>query len=413
MNKVIWCLFFFIFCVSANGFCQNIQKVTLAGAWYPDDPAALSQQIETYLKSAGTPKVEGDIVGFICPHAGIVYSGKVAAYGFKAVRDKNKDIQTVILVGFSHRSSYEGVAVFDKDGVQTPLGILYVEKELAKKIISQDSKIFSDTTVFEGENSVELILPFIQTAFPKAKVLLLAIGGQSFETCELLGEAIYQTVKGKDNYVIVASTDMSHYLLGSSAESIDSETAEVIEKMQPEELFSQCFGQNRMCGTGPVLTTMIAAKKLGADKVYILKKSTSAEVTGDSSRVVGYLSAAFVREVTEKAKESKNMKGLLNAQQKKELLKIAHDTITQYIERGVTFEPKAADPMLKEKMGVFVTLHKNGELRGCIGNIIGTEPLYLGVRNMAISAAVEDPRFPAVTARELKDIDIEISVLSP
>jgi len=166
-----------------------------------------------------------------------------------------------------------------------------------------------------------------------------------------------------------------------------------------------------MCGLGTVTAAMIAAKNLGANKFRVLKQSTSAEASGDPSRVVGYLSAAIVKDNIEK--ESDDMDKILNDQQRKELLKLARDTIVLYLKQGKTLEPEITDPKLKEVMGVFVTLHHNQQLRGCIGNIVGTQPLYAGVRDMAISAATKDPRFRPVTRNELKDIDIEISVLSP
>jgi len=183
-----------------------------------------------------------------------------------------------------------------------------------------------------------------------------------------------------------------------------------------------------MCGLGAVTSVMIAAKKLGADKLKVLKESTSAEAGGDESRVVGYLSAVMVRDGRNPVlprtdssgtvrkggvEESKEMEELLNTKQRKELLKLARDTITFYLDEGKPLERDSSDETLQEVMGVFVTLRQNHQLRGCIGNIIGTKPLYFGVRDMAIAAATQDFRFKTVTKDELKDIDIEISVLSP
>ena len=203
---------------------------------------------------------------------------------------------------------------------------------------------------------------------------------------------------------------MSHYLPLARALKVDQETIKLLEKMNPEDLFSSLKEENRMCGLGAVTSVMIAAKDLGANKLKALKKSTSAEASGDKSRVVGYLSAVMVKEGK---KESGGMEELLNDQQRKKLLKLARDTIILYLNEGKTLEPKFEDKTLEEIRGVFVTLRRNHQLRGCIGNIIGTKPLYLGVRDMAIAAATQDFRFKPVTKEELGDINIEISALTP
>jgi AmmeMemoRadiSam system protein A len=129
--------------------------------------------------------------------------------------------------------------------------------------------------------------------------------------------------------------------------------------------------------------------------------------------VVGYLSAAFINNKNNRKEESVKMEGLLNHTQKKELINIARKTLNQYIKKGETYQPEVDDLELKKDMGAFVTLRKNGNLRGCIGNIIAKSPLYIGVRDMAIAASTQDPRFPPVDESELDSINLEISVLSP
>lgn len=411
MRKVFLICIYFSF-ITLTLFAQDIQKAELAGSWYPDSPVLLSETIKNYLDQAELVPFEEEVVALVSPHAGLIYSGETAAYAFKAVQARKIDL--VVVVGFSHRMSYEGTAVFDKDGFRTPLGVLYTDKQLLSKITDQD-KVFADSKPFAGENSIELLLPFIQIALGNPKVLLLAIGRQSLENSEILGNALYQILKDKSNFLIVASTDMSHYLSQVEAEIIDAETAEAISGMQPEELFSAYHGKNRMCGIGTVVATQICAKKLDVDKVVILKQATSAKASGDKRRVVGYLSAVFLKSNNEKTKikERGKMNDLLNSQQRKELLNLARNTIDLYIRKGKTLEAKTQDPTLKEVMGVFVTLHKGEQLRGCIGNIIGSKPLYLGVRDMAIASSTQDSRFPAVTVEELDDISIEISALSP
>jgi AmmeMemoRadiSam system protein A len=167
-----------------------------------------------------------------------------------------------------------------------------------------------------------------------------------------------------------------------------------------------------MCGLAPVVSVMIAAKKLGADKSLILKRSSSANDKKSDERAVGYLSALFLKN-DKQSEEEEKMSGLLNDKQKQKLLEISRNTIEQYIKTQKTLKIKVEDATLNKAMGVFVTLNKNGQLRGCIGNIIGREPLYLGVRDMSIASATQDPRFPPLAEAELSKIKIEISVLSP
>ena len=398
------------FIIISSVFAQSIKEADLAGSWYSDNPGILKKEIDNYLKNVRAEPLKGEVIALICPHAGLNYSGNTAAYGFKVL--ENKKINTVVLVGFSHKIDFDGIAVFSYEGFKTPLGVLTADKKLAKKISSAHKKIFTYPKAFENENSIELILPFIQTAFNNPEVLLLALGRQSWENCEILGEALAGVLKDESNFLIIASTDMSHYLSLSLAEKVDASTVDLISAMNPKDLFSACYGQNCICGLGAVVSTMIAAKKIGANRLEVLKRSTSAEISGDKERVVGYLSAAMIKDEI-KRKENQEMNELLNSRQKKELLKLVRDTIVLYLSEGKIPEREPEDEVFKTVMGIFVTLRRNRQLRGCIGNIIGTKSLYLGAQDMAIAASTQDSRFPPVTKEELKDIYIEISVLSP
>ena len=404
-------LFLFFFFLPICIFAQDIKEADLVGSWYPGEPQTLKNEINNYLDLANVPSIEGEVVALILPHAGLVYSGSTAAYGFKALEDN--EIEKIILVGFSHKIDFDGIAAFSYQGFRTPLGILNIDQELTKRIASFNTKIFTYPKAFENENSLELIIPFIQTYFKKPKVVLLALGSQSWENVQILTQALTKSLSDENNCLIIASTDMSHYLPLATALKVDQETVELLMKMDPQALFIAAKEKNRMCGLGAVAAVMAVAKKLGANRLKVLKQSTSAQASGDESRVVGYLSAAMVRDNNQKIQESEKMKDLLNANQRKELLKLARDTIAFYLDQGKPLERDTNDETLKEVMGVFVTLHRNQQLRGCIGNIIGTKSLYLGVRDMAIAAATQDFRFKSVAKDELEDIHIEISALSP
>ncbi|HDS09558.1 MAG TPA: AmmeMemoRadiSam system protein A, partial [Firmicutes bacterium] len=169
-------------------------------------------------------------------------------------------------------------------------------------------------------------------------------------------------------------------------------------------------GECELCGLAAVVTVMLVAEKSGANTVKTFKYTHSGMVSGDNKRVVGYFSAAIYKLKTDE-KESEGM--LLNKEQKKELLKIARETITGHLKDGKIPEFSVTDPKLKEKFGCFVTLNKDGELRGCIGHFEADTPLYKIVSKMAIQSSQHDPRFPSVKLKEMENIEIEISVLSP
>jgi hypothetical protein len=216
---------------------------------------------------------------------------------------------------------------------------------------------------------------------------------------------------------------MSHYHPYEEANRVDNLSIQELKNFDPRSLFYKLVSEeSELCGAVAVITTLLYAQGRGANEIEILKYANSGDVTGDKQRVVGYLSAAIYAPKTRgsvvdqaqlRRQDMHNEnKDILNAQQKKRLLEIARKTIDKYISSGKKLDFTEDDPLLLKKMGAFVTIHKQGKLRGCIGNIIGQQPLYLTVRDMAIEAAAFDPRFPKVSADELKDIDIEISVLS-
>jgi MEMO1 family protein len=409
MNKLKILFAIFTLAVSFNLFANDFKQADLAGSWYPNNPEQISSLIKDYLYQADINIPAGEIIGIISPHAGIRYSGKIAAFGFKALA--NKKINKVIVVGFSHRLNYDRIAILKKSSYKTPLGGLTIDRTISDKLVNFHPKIDYDSGPFYKENSLEMIIPFIQVALGNPEITLIAIGNQSWENSQILGKALYEVLKKEDNFVIVASTDLCHYLSPKQVDIVDEETSRLIQEFDPKKLYNQCRGKNRMCGTAAVVATMIASKKLGAEKSVILARSNSAAIVKESKKAVGYLSAAFLKD--SKKKELNSMDELLTKDQKNKLIQIARKALDQYIKEGKKYQPEVKDSKLKEEMGIFVTLHKNNSLRGCIGELIAKGPLYLGARDMAIAASTQDPRFSPVTASELDDIDIEISVLSP
>jgi len=385
----------------------EVKEADLAGDWYPASKDELLDQIQSYLKMARRPRIEGDVIGIISPHAGIRYSGPIAAYAYKLI--EGKKIDTVVVIGFSHRKYHEGIAVFDGEAYKTLLGIVEINQDIVKSLIDQDEKIYSYNAAFDDENSVEMEIPFLQIALKDFKLVLIAIGDQSYENSKIIAKALHNVLKNKKNFLLVGSTDLSHYLAYDDAVEMDSNTISIMEEFDPSQLYVEnLLGENKlMCGVGAVCATMEASKLLGADKLKILKYANSGDTTSNKERVIGYLSVAMYKK-SDQVEEDQ----MLSKEEKKRLLQIARDSMTTYVKTGKKLELKEDNPTLNREMGAFVTLHHRGQLKGCIGNIIGEGPLYLTVRDMAIASSTADTRFEPVTSSELSDIELEISVLS-
>jgi len=416
--KIVCILLFVTFSVPLAE--AQTKKADLAGSWYPASASSLKNMLNGYLEKVEQKEIDGEIIGLICPHAGYFYSGEVAAYSYKILSQMDKRVKTAIVVGFNHRIYHEGIAVCDFDSYKTPLGEIEIDKKITNQLLGQDKKIYTLSKVFVDENSTEMQIPFLQMVLDDFKLVIIHIGQQSLENCEIISNALYEVLKERDDFILIASTDMSHYLSYDEANKTDAFTISVIKKLDPLQLYDESSrrGHRLMCGYGAVCATMMTCRKLGADEVGILKYANSGDVTLDKSRVVGYLSAAIVkkdtRHTTHDTRPNKN-KGddmELSKENKRTLLNIARQTLESYLSSGKKPEFTVTEPMLTEIRGAFVTLRKHGELRGCIGNIVGTKPLHITVRDMAIESATGDPRFPQVKYEELKDIVIEISALS-
>ena len=378
---------------------EEVKGADLAGSWYPGSKAKLKAALDGYLKVAPPENLDGDILAIISPHAGYQFSGPVAAYGFNAIKDKN--FKTVIVVGFSHRRHFDGVSVYDRGAFRTPLGDIEIDAPLAKEIISKNKRLRFEPAIFEEENSVEMQIPFIQASLGDVKIVPIAFGTQNYEDAEILSQALADVLRDRRDVVVVASTDLSHYHPYDEANSMDRHTIDAMSSLKAKEFYKDgSVGVCELCGLMPVTTALLTAEKLGFNKIKLLKYANSGDTFGDRSKVVGYLSAAIYR------------KQMLNDAQRKRLLEIARESLTSYVRDGKRKKFTEVDTTLSRPMGAFVTLHENGELRGCIGNIVGHGPLYQTVADMAIESATGDPRFPKLSPAEIDKIDIEISVLS-
>ncbi len=386
----------------------RIRAATVAGSWYPGDPAELAQTVDSLL--AAVQPVDGAPIGLIVPHAGYAYSAPVAAYGFKQLTQSEYDV--AIIVASDHRSPVSSpISVWAEGGFETPLGIVPVDVELAQALIAADPRITFDPATHEGEHTVEIELPFLQRVCPNCHIVPILMGGDDEETVRALADALL-AVLPRRRVVVIASSDLSHYPSYDNALAIDSTTLGAIETFDPALVRETIDGlmaagypnlATCACGEGPILVTMHVALGLGADTATILRYANSADVGGDRSQVVGYGAVMFWR----------YQPPALDEEARTFLLTLARDSIAVRLENRSLPNPSVSDAELLRPLGAFVTLKINGELRGCIGNFTGSLPLYQTVQQMAQAAAFEDPRFPPLTAEELAQATIEISVLSP
>jgi hypothetical protein len=407
-SKIFFIVLFLCFAASF-AFSQGIRKPVWAGQFYDADKEKLSSQIDAFLQGVKTkPAITKDIQALICPHAGYVYSGQVAAYAYSLVQDKKYD--SVIVIGPSHRYGFQGCSIYPKGGFETPLGVAQVDESLASKL-SELSGFRFIPQAHQEEHSVEVQIPFIQKVLPEAKIVPIVMGYPEEKTIDTLANALANILPQK-NILVVASTDMSHFLSKEEANKVDAATISLVQNLKTSTLVRKMEAQeNILCGGGPVASVLLYLQKKGTPKVEILKYADSSDAGTPESRVVGYMAAAVYLESQDPKPQPDPF--TLSPEEKKELLQIARSAINLAVRENKVLEYEARNPNFIKEKGAFVTIKKSGNLRGCIGFIEPIMPLYQAIIRSAIYAALEDPRFPAVSANELKDLELEISVLTP
>jgi MEMO1 family protein len=415
----------------------KVRKPAVAGTFYPGQPSELRQMIGDFLRKVTPVQVRGEVIGIVCPHAGYVYSAHVAAYSYTAVKNNSYDV--VCIVGPSHRTYVTGAAVYSSGSFETPLGSVDVAEETARALISSGRGFTDDAGPHLMEHSLEVQLPFLQTVLGSFEIVPILVSDLPVSRCEELGKALAGCVKGK-KVLLVASSDLSHYPAYEDANKVDNETTKSWKSMNLEEVSSkeeEIMSRHirnlacTMCGSSAIMIVMAASKALGADSAIILKYMNAGDVSGDKSGVVGYAAAAFVKSPGKGEKDKSEKKGemgkgemgkvgkkeekefSLTKAEKKKLLSIARNSIETTLGGKPLPKFDVTEPDLKTHAGAFVTLRRSGDLRGCIGRLVGDKPLYEVVSSMAVAAATEDTRFRPVSLSELQNIDIEISVLSP
>ena len=275
---------------------MSTRPPAVAGTWYPASAGALRRDVEAYLGAVQQPS-PGKVTALIAPHAGLMFSGPVGAYAYKAVTAGAYDV--VVLVGPSHFVAFEGVALYPEGAFDTPLGPALIDREAAQAIAAASPIVQPLASAHGREHSLEMQLPFLKHVLPDVPIVPLLMGYQERETITELGAALASAMKGR-RALIVASTDLSHFFDAATAQSLDARVQAAVAAFDPES-FLQLFehypsherGRYVACGGGPAISVLLAARALGASDARVLRYGHSGEISGDLSGVVGYMAAAI------------------------------------------------------------------------------------------------------------------------
>jgi AmmeMemoRadiSam system protein B len=272
-----------------------VRPAAVAGTWYPGTSGALAREVDTYLDAAADGP-RGRVTALIAPHAGIMFSGPVAAFSYKAASREPYDV--VVLAGPSHFVAFDGVALYPDGAFDSPFGAAPIDAEVASRL-SASPGIHVLPAAHGREHSLEMQLPFVRRLLPQARIVPLLMGFQSRETIEHLAAALAAALRGR-RALIVASTDLSHYFDARTAAELDGRVQDRVAALDPEGLIALAAeypeherGRYVGCGIGPAISVMIAARALGARDARVLKYAHSGEVSGDYDGVVGYMAAVM------------------------------------------------------------------------------------------------------------------------
>lgn len=386
------------------------RAMAVAGSFYSNDKNELFTGVQAALHNSEKFE-EQNINALIVPHAGYIFSGDVAATAYASLHKKYKNI---FIIGSSHSLDFNGASLYPIGNYETPLGEVKVNQEIVSALINSSKYFSSNPEAHKKEHSIEVQLPFLQALYgDELRIVPIILATSDSNTIRAISKALQPYFNDENLFVI--SSDLSHYPTYPHANTIDKQTLHSIQSTQPERFIEQLAKnentgiaslQTSACGWSSLLTLMYLTQN-DSYKYELLKyKNSGDSVYGDKERVVGYAALRIYKNGDE---------FFLNENEKKELRALAKLSLYEATlhNKKISIDENKIAPKLKEPLGAFVTLYKNGNLRGCIGTFEPEEPLYKVVINMAIASAKFDNRFQAVSADELKEIEIELSVLTP
>lgn len=378
---------------------EKYRHPAVAGLFYAAAPQDLNDDVVRYLNAAGSgyekmPKM------LIVPHAGYQYSAPAAAQAYRPLADFAGRIKTVILLGPAHWAAVKGAALSSADWFVTPLGKVPVDRELTASLSSVKGFAVNDAA-HKDEHSLEVQLPFLQKVLGDFKIVPIVYGALNpQDTAEALRPYLEE-----DGTLLVVSADLSHYYPYEDAQAADHQTASQINDMEPE------LKDHQSCGAGGINTALIMAQLMYLQP-EILSLINSGDTAGSKENVVGYGAWAFTPtgRTEQEAAALESYAGVY----KRELLRIARTALEESVIHDRAYEPSREDydDELFDKGAAFVTLEKEGALRGCIGSLYPKRAVALDIAENTRNAAAKDGRFMPVTVDELDKINISVSLLT-
>lgn len=276
---------------------RDVRLAAVAGSWYPATEARLSAEVDAHLASVVLDEVGACPRAIIAPHAGLMYSGPVAAYAYTLVRQCSYG--AAVLVGPSHFVGFQGVSIWPRGEWGTPLGAVKVAGGLAEALAAESRAIVERPAAHGREHSLEMQLPFVARLLPGVPIVPLVMGHQQRKTAVALGDALARAVtsyrtRNPGDILLVASSDLSHYEDAATAARLDASVVRHIEAFDADGLMDLLEREPRhACGGGPMVSVLRAAALLGGTRARVLRYADSGDVSGDKSSVVGYLAAAM------------------------------------------------------------------------------------------------------------------------
>ena len=386
-----------------------VRPATQANRFYTGDSTALSEEVDSFLTVHRGRTQYDNVAALIVPHAGYYFSGNVAASAYMTLNPK-RPYKRIFLLGPSHHEWLDGASVnTEADYYATPLGKVKVDRETAVQL-TKDSLFSYRPEAHDREHCLEVQLPFLQRRLGEVPPIVpIIIATNDYEKLQRMAAVLKPYFTDENLFVI--SSDFSHYPSYEVACEVDARTGKAIESGDVGQLIAAIETNARSgkrnlatsaCGEFAIITLMLMLDR--HDEVKHLMYQNSGDIDDhDPNRVVGYHSFAILR--------NDSTSFTLTVADKKLLKEIAYESIRDSLDGKPIRSTTHAT--LNVKCGAFVSLHKHGRLRGCIGHFGEDYPLYEIVAEMARAAAFEDPRFTPVRREELDDIDIEISVLTP
>jgi len=416
-------LIFAILSACGNSNPPDVRPAAVSGSFYPSDAQKLKLAVREYLENSSQIPMEQP-VALIVPHAGYIYSGQICADAYRQVMGHSYDV--VVVLGTNHTTAgFRGISLAEYDSYRTPLGDVPIDESVVSALLEENEDCVRSRTIHIAEHSIEVQIPFIQTIFPNAPIVPAIISPADYEMCLRFGQTLAKVLRDREALIVVSS-DLSHYPDYVNGIKVDSQTLETIAGLDTS-LVSSLMRRldapgldTRACGEAAILAGMAAAKSLGATRSVVASYANSGDaLIGNRSRIVGYGAV-----VLSSGNDPNDTKALdrsappskadpLQDSEKKILLQFAREAIQRYLTTETLPLARNFPNRMKYPQGAFVTLKKDGDLRGCIGNLMGDSELGQTVGSMALQAAFNDRRFRPVGLEELKDLEIEISVLTP